>query len=342
MQLKSERTKTAAAEPKKGYNFVQLLKEVETTAKEPKKARKDDPPPLPIQSAKDFTKEDIDVDQFGELLAELKPKKEKKDPKATTRVLRNGRKEPVKPDKPAKTPVSAKDGNRPSMKKPEKLPQKVVMAPKTVDDLIHERRYSESSDDDRFGFRPFHSEVGAIPGHPYGETEEHHSEEKAAPKADFNAFEARIKEYEAKKQAKLERLKEQTAPTFKPTVNKKSEILDQKKRGFTGKTNRHDHLYDQNVVQKLQDLNLRRTAEKEDEEDLAECTFKPQINRYDRSPYDRQASIAERHRQWDQVRQEKIKELQEYKQVKETSECTFHPETNKQEIPAVSRLYYNT
>lgn len=336
MKAKGEPDRQSPPKSKKGYSFIQLMKEVEETAKDPKEPKKPKKEEL-VPQTKEFTKEDLTADQFGDLLAELKPKKTNPS---------SGKGNGQKADKTQKfSKTHQKEEKRDikssriqSTKQP--LPRKVVAQPKTVDDLIRARSHSDSDEEI---IRNFETAARPTVSNPFSEMAPQADAEEHKPNFDFDAFQARTKEFEAKKLAKLEKLKEATAPKFKPTVNKKSELLDRKKRVESGAPlTRQEQLYEQNLLRKLQEMSLKREEEEAGKEkELAECTFKPQINKYERLPYDNKVAIADRAKQWEINRQDKLKELQQFKQLKEVNECTFKPETNKIDFPTVSKLYYN-
>ena len=329
IQIKSLTPKN---ERKKGLPFVQLMKEVEKVAKEPRKPKSEEP--IIVQNkAQDFTKNDFTNDQFGELLNLVKPK-----PNPKTKPQND------KTTKPKRVPQSAKlppktQPEKSQPKKQEKLKKEVVVEPRTIDELI--RNPHMSSDDENY----WGDALDNYPTvkNPFREEQEPGSE-KTTPKADFAAFDTRTKDYLDKKQKRLEKLKQDSAPTFKPTINKKSEILDKKRNRLDEKTTRFDNLYDVEYINKQQEKNLKRDNASGPydlkEDDIENCTFRPQINKYERSPYDDKVDISERQKVWAQNKQEKIRELQEFKQIKEVTECTFKPDVNKSDLPVMSRLYY--
>ena len=327
------KTQTIKSDLKKGVNFAQLMKEVEKVAKEPKAEE----PVVVHNKAQDFTKTDFTNDQFGELLNLIKPKI---DPKLKPQKDKTTKEKRVPKSAKLTAKIQPEKTQPKKFEKPEKLKQEIIVEPRTIEELI--RNPHMSSDDENY----WGDALDAYPTvkNPFHENKEPETE-KTAPKPDFAAFDNRTRDYLDKKQKKLEKLKQESVPSFKPTINKKSEILDKKRNKLDDKTTRFDNLYDVEYINKQQEKNLKKdngivSHRDLKEEDREHCTFRPQINKYERSLLDDKIDISERQKVWTQNKQEKIRELQEFQQIKEVTECTFKPEVNKSDLPVMSRLYY--
>ena len=399
----SKTPKADKTKPSSSYNFLHLLKDVEESAKEPKREKKKEEPIIIQSKVEDFTKPVLDEDVFGELMQFMQPKSKedpknkkggkdklkndkKKDKEQKTKDQNKGVKEQLKSAKittphksvPKKPKIESMKqqipDKKPISKKVEPLKKEVISEPKTLEELMkHPIQEIEVVDDEVAAFFTRYNAIQIIEN-PFKEeefTEQNHFnhineedsdmgydddgfetiekrlQEKNDPipqaKTEISSFDQRTKNYLEKKQRKLDKLKEQSAPTFKPTINKKSELLDKKRAKAEDAVNRFDHLYDQDYINELKERKQKKCEEEEanklKKEDLENCTFKPQINKYERGQFEDKVDISERQKVWAQNKQEKIREMQLFNQIKEVNECTFRPEITKTDFPVISKLY---
>ena len=238
--------KTSQPDTKATYNFVQLMKEVENVTKEPKP--KPEPHVLSVtDAALDFTKDYLTNDQFGDLLQAVKPPPKDKGNK----VLKY---RGPKSAKTVKKEINEKNTKTPFKKatQPQKLKTSVIVEPVTIDDLI--RQPLNSSDDDIMMFEQMYRPK-IIPN-PFKEESVDKKTITKPKKQDLSSFESRNKEYLEKKQKKLDKIKEEMEPTFKPSINKKSELIE--KRKTPSGVSRAEKLYNEEYIQKRIEMNNKQ------------------------------------------------------------------------------------
>ena len=146
-------------------------------------------------------------------------------------------------------------------------------------------------------------------------------------------FYRRNLEFLEKRQQKLKKLEKEAVGNFKPTINKKSEMLDKKRRNQQAKDS------DFRAYESVTDLNQKQQALREEveseryekfgKEEEAHCTFQPKLNKYYGNAGLFNSNVADRNAEWDKKRGEKLQEKAVLQNERELDGCTFVPGLQK-------------
>ena len=146
-------------------------------------------------------------------------------------------------------------------------------------------------------------------------------------------FERRLMEFENRKKQNLQKLKKEFDPPFKPELNKKSVLLDQKRmRGIDNP--RYENLYELDAILKMREQELKQLVmeermERYERDELQNCTFKPRINPNIAPAEYGYETIPERQLMWKKKKEDKIAQQRVLSQVSELLDCTFQPSLEK-------------
>lgn len=142
--------------------------------------------------------------------------------------------------------------------------------------------------------------------------EKEEKKEKVDQEELVRRMEERTKRFEERKKQKKRKLDQEMKEvySFKPKINVKSQILDNK-RTEQIEVPRYEVLHELNYVLKERDAEMMEykkqiEEEKFQEADGKECTFKPHINNYKTKINNQGTSIEERTKIWQEKKQLKI------------------------------------
>jgi len=210
----------------------------------------------------------------------------------------------------------------------------------TYEEFLQHQPISQSEIDNRFtvnqNFQPRHpyfQKIDQTENDVNLNNQESDLTKSAPPVSDF---ERRLMEFENRKKQNLQKLKKEFDPTFKPELNKKSVLLDQKRmRGIDNP--RYENLYELDAVLKMREQELKNMVieerlEKFEREELQNCTFKPKINQSMVPVEYGHESIPERQLMWKKKKDDRLAQQRVLSQVSELLDCTFQPSLEKKAI----------